>query len=141
LKAGGDVWEAPDGAPSIETCFPFALSEARRRGIGLERFAALSSGAAARAYGLHPRKGALLPGSDADLALVDLAATWRIDAGALHVKHRWSLSEGAEVSGRVVATVRAGGLAYAEGEVLAPPGSGELLRSARTAVRSSGSAT
>jgi dihydroorotase-like cyclic amidohydrolase len=132
------VWEAPDGAPSIETCFPLALSEGvHRRGLSLERFATLSAGAAARAYGLYPRKGALLPGvSDADLTLVDLHARRRIDAAALHVKHRWSLSDGADVTGRVVATVRGGELAYADGEVLAPPGSGELLRSARSAASS-----
>jgi hypothetical protein len=67
------------------------------------------------------------------MSLVDLHARWRVAAGALHIKHRWSLNEGAEVTGRVVATIRAGELAYADGEVLAPPGSGELLsRSARS---------
>ncbi len=88
LKAGDDVWAAPDGAPSIETCFPLALSEGRRRGLGLERLATLCGAAASRAYGLYPRKGALLPGADE--------------------------------------------LAYADGEVLAPPGSGEWLRSERS---------
>ncbi len=133
LKAGDDVWEAPDGAPSIETCFALALSEGRRRGLGLARLASLCGAAAARAYGLYPRKGALLPGADADPALVDLGARWTIAAAALHLKHRWSLNEGAEVTGRVVATIRAGELAYADGEVLAPPGSGEWLRSERSA--------
>ena len=132
LKAGGDVWEAPDGAPSIETCFPLALSEGRKRGLPLERLATLCGAGAARAYGLYPRKGALLPGADADLALVDLDSRWTIDPAALHSKHRWSLSEGAAVTGRVVATIRAGALAYADGGVLAPPGSGEWLRSARS---------
>jgi allantoinase len=132
LKAGEDVWEAPDGAPSIETCFPLALSEGRKRGIPLDRLATLCGAGAARAYGLYPRKGALQPGADADLALVDLDRRWTIQAEALHSKHRWSLSEGAEVTARVVATIRAGELAYADGEVLAPPGSGEWLRSARS---------
>ncbi len=132
LKAGDDVWEAPDGAPSIETCFPLALSEGLRRGLSLERLATLCGGAAARAYGLYPRKGGLLPGADADLALVDLDARWTIEPAALHSKHRWSLCEGAKVTGRVVATIRAGEPAYADGEVLAPPGSGEWLRSARS---------
>lgn len=129
LKSGADVWAVPDGAPSIETCFPLLLSEGvHRRGLALERFATLSSAAAARAYGLWPRKGALLPGrSDADLALVDLDARWTVEPSALHHKHPWSLHEGAEITGRVVATVRAGELAYADGEVLAPPGSGALL--------------
>jgi len=132
LKAGDDVWEAPDGAPSIETCFPLALSEGRRRGIPLERLATLCGASASRAYGLYPRKGTLQPGADADLALVDLEARWTIEPAALHAKHRWSLSEGAPVTCRVVATIRAGEPAYADGEVLAPPGSGTWLRSARS---------
>ncbi|MEN3284383.1 MAG: allantoinase [Solirubrobacteraceae bacterium] len=129
LKAGDDVWTVPDGAPSIETCFPLLLSEGvHRRGLSLARFATLSSAAAARAYGLWPRKGALLPDrSDADLALVDLDARWRVEPAALHHKHPWSLHEGAEITGRVVATIRRGDLAYAEGELLAPPGSGHVL--------------
>lgn len=129
LKAGDDVWAVPDGAPSIETCFPLLLSEGvHRRGLTLERFATLSSASAARAYGLWPRKGALLPGrSDADLAIVDLGARWTVEPSALHHKHRWSLHEGAEITGRIVATVRRGELAYADGEVLAAPGSGALL--------------
>ena len=61
------------------------------------------------------------------------SARWTIAAAVLHLKHRWSLNEGAEVTGRVVATIRAGELAYADGEVLAPPGSGEWLRSERSA--------
>jgi allantoinase len=129
LKAGDDVWAVPDGAPSIETCFPLLLSEGvHRRGLELERFAALSSAEAARAYGLWPRKGALRPGeSDADLAIVDLAASWTVRPAALHYKHPWSLHEGSSLTGRVVATVRRGELAYADGEVLSAPRSGELL--------------
>jgi allantoinase len=129
LKAGEDVWAVPDGAPSIETCFGLLLSEGvHRRGLSLERFAALSSAEAARAYGLWPRKGALRPGeSDADVAIVDLDRRWVVEPGALHHKHPWSLHEGASVTGRVVATVRRGELAFADGEVLAPPGSGKLL--------------
>jgi allantoinase len=129
LKASDDVWAVPDGAPSIETCFPLLLSEGvHARGLPLERFVTLSSAEAARAYGLWPRKGALVPGrSDADLAIVDLAARWTVEPGALHHKHRWSLHEGSEVTGRVVATVRRGELAYADGEVRAAAGSGALL--------------
>jgi allantoinase len=129
LKAGDDVWAVPDGAPSIETCFALLLSEGvHRRGLPLERFVTLSSAEAARAYGLWPRKGALVPGeSDADLAIVDLTARWTVEPAGLHHKHPWSLHEGAEVTGRVVATVRRGELAYADGEVLAAPGSGALV--------------
>jgi allantoinase len=128
LKDRDSIWDVPDGAPGVETCFPLLLSEGvHRRGLPLERFAALSSAAAARAYGLHPRKGALVPGaSDADLAIVDLHARWTIDACKLHYRHPWSLHDGTAVTGRVAATIHAGRLAYADNEVLAAPGSGRV---------------
>jgi dihydroorotase-like cyclic amidohydrolase len=58
---------------------------------------------------------------------VDLEARWTVEPGVLHHKHPWSLHEGTEITGRVVATVRRGELAYADGEVLGAPGSGKLL--------------
>jgi allantoinase len=127
LKDVASIWDAADGVPAVQTCYPVLLSEGvHRRGIPLERFATLSSARAARLYGLYPRKGALQPGaSDADLAIVDLQRTWRIDPADLFYKHPWTVQEGAEVTGAVVATVRRGALVHADGEVLAEPGSGE----------------
>ena len=51
------------------------LTEGLRRGLPLERVAELCAANPARAYGLHPRKGAIQVGADADLAIVDLETT------------------------------------------------------------------
>ena len=127
LKDVDSIWDAADGVPAVQTCYPLLLSQGvHRRGLSLERFVALSSARAARLYGLYPRKGALQPGvSDADLALVDLDRTWPVDASSLFYKHPWTVQEGARITGAVVATVRRGALVYADGEILAEPGSGE----------------
>ena len=127
LKDVESIWDAADGVPAVQTCYPVLLSEAvHRRGLPLERFVALSSSRAARLYGLYPRKGALLPGrSDADLAIVDLDKTWSLRSERLLYKHPWTVQEGARITGQVVATVRRGELCFADGEVLAQPGSGE----------------
>jgi len=120
------IWDASDGAGATQTCYPLLLSEGvHRRGISLERFVTLSSSCAARVYGLYPRKGAVIPGrSDADLAIVDLNKKWTIDPADLYYRHRWTPQAGGVVPGGVVATSRRGELVYAEGEVLAQPGSG-----------------
>ena len=127
LKAVDSIWDAADGVPAVQTCYPTLLSEGvHRRGIPLERFVTLSSARAARLYGLYPRKGALQPGaSDADLALVDLQRRWRLDPDDLFYKHPWTVQEGNWITGAVAATVRRGALVYADGEILADPGSGE----------------
>jgi allantoinase len=126
MKDVESVWEAADGIPTVQTCYPLLLSEGvARRGLSLERFVTLSSSRAARLYGLYPRKGALVPGaSDADLALVDLAQRWTIDESKLFYKHAWTPQAGMEITGAVVATVRRGELVFAGGEVLAGAGTG-----------------
>ena len=126
MKDVESIWDAADGIPAAQTCYPLLLSEGvRRRGLPLERFVSLSSSRAARLYGLHPRKGALRPGeSDADLAIVDLERTWKIEEEHLFYKHPWTPQSGTEVTGAVVATVRRGELVYADGVVTAKPGTG-----------------
>lgn len=70
---GDDLWPAQPGFGGNALIYPVMISEGhRRRGLPLERVAELVSGAPARAFGLHPRKGSITLGADADLALIDL---------------------------------------------------------------------
>ena len=55
-----------------------------RRGYSLSRFVDLVSSNAARIMGLYPRKGALVPGADADLCVLDPADKRVIRAADLH---------------------------------------------------------
>jgi len=126
MKDVDSIWDAADGIPSIQTCYPMLLSEGvHKRGLTLERFVTLSSAQAARLYGIYPKKGGLLPGiSDADLTIMDIDKTWTLETSALEYLHPWTPQEGAQITGRVVATIRRGELAFADGEILAEPGSG-----------------
>jgi dihydropyrimidinase len=55
-----------------------------RRGYSLQRYVDLVSANAARIMGLYPRKGALAPGSDADICVLDPADRRVIRAEDLH---------------------------------------------------------
>ena len=55
-----------------------------RRGYTLRRFVDLVSTNAARIMGLYPRKGAIAPGSDADICILDPALRRTVRAEALH---------------------------------------------------------
>ncbi len=58
--------------PGIELRLPLLFSEGVKRGrIDIHRFVALTATNAARLYGLHPRKGSIVVGGDADLAIWD----------------------------------------------------------------------
>ncbi len=74
-KPGGEevpFRHIPNGIPGIETRLPLLYSEGVLGGrITLEKFVELTATNPAKAYGLHPRKGSLAIGADADLVVWD----------------------------------------------------------------------
>jgi dihydropyrimidinase len=101
-------------------------------GVGMgrfdeRRFVALTSSRAARIFRLWPRKGAIRPGSDADLVVWDPDGTRILSAAThLHANDR-SLYEGLEVRGVPSSVVVGGRLALADGELRIGPGDGRFL--------------
>ncbi len=95
-----------------------------KRRMSLERFAAVTSTNAARILGLYPRKGAIAPGSDADLVLIDPAIHKTLTREDFHVSD-YSPWEGWEVRGWPVTTILRGRV-LVEG--------GRLVRDARDGV-------
>jgi dihydropyrimidinase len=74
----------PNGIPGLETRLPLLYSEGVLAGrITLQKFVELTATNPAKAYGLHPRKGTIAVGSDADLVVWDERAL-TIDNGQLH---------------------------------------------------------
>ena len=97
----GDVWSAWGGIPGLETMFPLIFTYGVRK-LGLltlERYVEVTSENPARIAGLYPRKGALAPGSDADIVLIDPNLCFRVRADALHYKVGWTPYEGLELCG------------------------------------------
>ena len=62
----------PNGIPGVETRLPILFSEGvSKKRISLERFVELTSTNPAKMYGLHPQKGSIKIGADADLTIWD----------------------------------------------------------------------
>jgi dihydroorotase len=72
--------------------------------------------APAKVLGLE-RKGRLAPGMDADLTVIDLDATWRIDPAKFASKSRNTPFAGWEVQGLAMATVVAGRVVQRAGQI------------------------
>lgn len=74
-KPGGEevaFRHIPNGIPGLETRLPLLYSEGVLAGrITLQKFVELTATNPAKAYGLHPRKGTIAVGSDADLVVWD----------------------------------------------------------------------
>lgn len=120
----------PAGCVGVETLAPVMLGEMSAGRITPERLAYVCSEGTARVYGLYPRKGAILPGSDADFTIVDPGASWHIDDARLHSKHNLSPFNGREGRGRPVYAVLRGQVIMRDGEPEGEP-TGRPLRSER----------
>jgi allantoinase len=126
-----DILECPLGCQVIQETVPTVFSEAvHRHGMALDAFARFSSTNAAKIIGIYPRKGTILPGSDADLVLWDLESEWVIDAASQQFsKNPWSPFDGRKLRARVMRTIVRGQTVYADGEFHVEPGYGRFLSS------------
>ncbi len=74
-----------NGIPGIELRLPLLFSEGVGKGrIDLNRFVALGCTNPAKIYGLHPQKGTIAIGSDADLAIWDPERTVEVTDATTH---------------------------------------------------------
>ncbi len=128
----GDIFANASGAPGVETLLPLLYHHGVAAGrISVLDLVRLLAEGPARTFGLFPRKGALVPGGDADLVVLDPAARWTVRAARLHSACGWTPYEGMELQGRVVQTFVRGRPAYEDGAVVARPGDGRFVRPTR----------
>jgi dihydropyrimidinase len=95
-----DFTRIPNGLPGVQDRLPVIWTYAVRAGkITPNQFVALCSTNAARIFGMYPRKGDLLPGSDADVVIWDPER--RVEYGVRMSHHRtdYNLYEGWELVG------------------------------------------
>jgi dihydropyrimidinase len=111
-----DLASASAGFPGMQTLLPLLLSEGHlKRGIPLERIVDLVSTRPAQLFGLAPAKGAIRPGADADLVVVDLDAPAVITAETQLSGAEYTPWEGWETRCSVVHTLVRGEFAFRDG--------------------------
>jgi len=127
-KVGKGVWEAYSGIAGVETLVPLIVSEGVNKGrLTLERLVDVLSRGAAKRFGLHPKKGSLSVGSDADVTIVDLDREWIFNASNLKSKCKASPFDGMELKGKVVTTIVRGKVVYDEGKLMCREGWGKFV--------------
>jgi dihydroorotase len=78
-------------------------------------------------FGLKGR-GRLVEGSHADLVVVDMKREYKVDSSKFSSKAKYSPFEGWRVRGKPVKTFVGGRVVIDEGEIVAKPGTGRVVR-------------
>jgi dihydropyrimidinase len=121
----------PNGIPGLETRLPLLFSEGVLAGrITLERFVELTATNPAKLYGLHPRKGTIAVGADADLAIWDPEREITLTNAALHHATDYTPYEGMRIRGWPVTTLSRGEVVWDGQRPQGVPGRGQFLRCA-----------
>ena len=124
---GKDIWTARGGVPGSGTILPVLLSEGvNKQRITVEQAAAVSSENVAKVFGLWPHKGAVAPGADADLVLVDLDRDVTVAPELFHLDY--VLYDGWQMKGWPTLTMVRGQVVMEEGEITAEHGVGRYVR-------------
>src|SRR5690242_15202349 len=124
-----DFTKIPNGGPGVEhrMSLVFDGGVVQRR-ITLNRFVELTSTAAAKIFGLFPRKGTIAVGSDADIVIFDPNQDQTISVKTHHMNVDYSAYEGRKIKGAVETVVSRGSIVIEKGEFKGKAGNGRFLK-------------
>jgi dihydroorotase (multifunctional complex type) len=122
-----DAWHSAMGSPQYDWQYTITLTDVNNGKITLRRAVELLSEAPARMLGIFPKKGALLPGSDADLVLVDIDREMTLTDEGLYTKVGWTPYLGWKVKGYVAMTMLRGTVVARDREIVGQPGYGQYI--------------
>ncbi len=121
----------PNGAPGVENRMSLVYNGGVVKGrIDINRFVELTSTAAAKAFGMFPKKGTIAVGSDADIVIFDpdRKETISIDNPCTHhMRVDYSAYEGFEVQG-FTETVLSRGRVIIRNNILETKGGGQFIK-------------
>jgi dihydropyrimidinase len=124
-----DFSKIPNGAPGVEyrmeLIYNGGVVENR---ISLNRFVELTSTAAAKMFGMFPKKGTIAVGSDADIVIFDTEKEHTFTLEAQHMNVDYCAYEGKTVKGKVETVLSRGRVVIENGECLVEKGSGEFVK-------------
>lgn len=129
FKDKPNIFDNASGLPGVDVLVPLLFSTAVvDHGMPVERFAEMTSRGPARRYGLHPRKGTLQVGADADITVLDPNARWTVDGSRSLSGAKWSPYDGMTIQGKILRTIVRGEEVFDGRDVIGKPGTGKFVR-------------
>ena len=122
-----DFSKIPNGIPGVEHRMDLLHQGVAAGELSLSRWVEVASTTPARMFGLYPRKGAILPGSDADIVIYDPTATQVLSVSTHHMNVDYSAYEGMRITGRVETVLSRGSLVIDGGSYVGTTGHGKFL--------------
>jgi dihydropyrimidinase len=117
-----------NGLPGIEARLPLLFDAMVSKGrLGLHKFVEVTATAPAKIYNLHPRKGSIAIGADADLVIWDAKRQVTLADSLMHDGARYTPYLGRTVTGWPTTVLRRGEVIVHEGKLTAKAGSGAWL--------------
>lgn len=117
------------GIPGTEELLPLIHhTGVNGKKIDLQRMVSLLSENPARFFGLYPRKGSLLEGSDADLVIFDPEKEYTISDESQHTAAGYTPYHGTEVKGMPILTMLRGKTIVRDGKFLGRAGDGRFIK-------------
>ncbi len=127
-KEKENIFDVPVGTPQVETMLQVLYDRGVNGGrITLPRLVEVLCENPAKCFGLHPKKGSLQVGADADLVLLDPARSETIDPANIHTTVDYNTYEGWTFLGKPVYSMQRGKDVLVDGELAADAGRGEFL--------------
>ena len=124
-----DFSKIPNGGPGVEHRMSLIYHHGVAQGrINLNRFVELTSTAAAKIFGLFPRKGTIAVGSDADIVIFDPNREQTISAATHHMRVDYSAYEGWTVKGVTEIVLSRGNVIVKNGEWKGKAGAGQFIK-------------
>src|SRR5215203_921207 len=129
LMGKDDFSKIPNGHPAIEHRVELLYSEGVRKWkITLNKFVEVLSTNPAKIFGMHPRKGCIAPGSDADIILFDPNQQHAISVAGHHMNVDYSAYEGWEIIGKVKTVLLRGKIAINDNKCILDKGYGQFIK-------------
>lgn len=129
-QAGADDFTAcPNGAPGVEERLRILFSEGvLKKRITLPQMVKYLCTNPSRLYGLYPQKGTLLPGSDADIVILDPSKERILTQADMHGAGDYTCYEGWKVKGDIELVMLRGNTIVKNNQFLGKKGDGHYLR-------------
>jgi dihydroorotase-like cyclic amidohydrolase len=125
-KEAESIWDVKPGFPNLETIISLILNEINKDRLSIADLIRLMAEKPAEIFHLEGI-GRLEKEYNADITIVDMHREHRIDASKFYSKAKYSPFDGWKLKGKPIKTFVNGQLAMEEGEIVAKPGTGQII--------------